>query len=52
MNKNIDFLDIIHRPSFYLKRRFGDWTLSPFSVRKLTHLGTIDRASPISGDRY
>jgi hypothetical protein len=24
-------LDIIHRPEFYLKQRFGDWSLYPFS---------------------
>jgi hypothetical protein len=23
--------DIIHRPAFCLKQRFGDWILSPFS---------------------
>jgi hypothetical protein len=26
----IAILDIIHRPVFYLKQRFGDWILSPF----------------------
>jgi hypothetical protein len=26
--KIIDFLDIIHRPVFYLKQRFEDWTVS------------------------
>jgi hypothetical protein len=27
----ITILDIIHRHLFYLKRRFGDWSLSPSS---------------------
>jgi hypothetical protein len=34
INKVIDFLDIIHCPVLYLKRRFGDWTLSPSSGKK------------------
>jgi hypothetical protein len=39
-----DFLDINH---FYLKRRFGHWTLFPFSGKKPTQLGPINMASSI-----
>jgi hypothetical protein len=28
---NIILLDIIHRPVYFSKQRFGDWILSPFS---------------------
>jgi hypothetical protein len=42
----IYFLDIIHRPVFYLKRRFGDCILPPSSGKTTTHLGPIDRAGP------
>jgi hypothetical protein len=31
ININITILDIIHRPVFHLKQRFGDWILSPSS---------------------
>jgi hypothetical protein len=34
----IDFLDIIHHPSFYFKQRFGDWSLNPSSGKKPSHL--------------
>jgi hypothetical protein len=36
----------MHRRDLNLKRRFGDWTLSPSSGKKRTMLGPIDRASP------
>jgi hypothetical protein len=32
MQHNNLLLDVIHRAVFYLKQRFGDWTLSPFST--------------------
>jgi hypothetical protein len=32
--------------SFYLKQRFGDWTLSLFSGKKSDQSGPISRASP------
>jgi hypothetical protein len=32
-------LGIVHLPNFYLKRRFGDWTLSPPSRKKRILLG-------------
>jgi hypothetical protein len=53
---SIRFLVIIYRPVYFLKKkktsclffktqRFGDWILSPSSV-KSTQLGPVDRASP------
>jgi hypothetical protein len=37
-----------HAPScfYYLKQRFGDWSLLPPSRKKPTQLGPTDRASP------
>jgi hypothetical protein len=40
------FLDVIHGPGFYFKRRFGDWIQSPSSGKEPTQLGPIDRATP------
>jgi hypothetical protein len=42
----IDLLHIIHRPMFYLKQYFGNWTLPPSSGTKPTKLESIDRATP------
>jgi hypothetical protein len=42
----ISFLDIILGPNIYLKRCFGDRTLSPSSGKKPILLGPIDIASP------
>jgi hypothetical protein len=41
----IGFLDIIRQPIF-IKKRFGDCTLPPFSGKKPIQLGPIDGASP------
>jgi hypothetical protein len=38
------FLDIIRRPGFCLKQRFGDWILSPSSGETYT-FGQIDGAN-------
>jgi hypothetical protein len=43
----IDFLDVINRSIFYLKLRFGDWTLSPSSGKNPIHLGPVDRTGSI-----
>jgi hypothetical protein len=47
----MNFLDIIHRRFFYLKQRFGDWTLPPSSGKKYTFFVPIDRAVTISSFR-
>jgi hypothetical protein len=37
---------LIHRPDFYSKQCFGDWSLPPSSGKNPTHFGPIDRANP------
>jgi hypothetical protein len=56
-------LDIIYRPVFYLKQRFGDWILSPSSDKSLHkiclkqqdwtehHLKEIQEIDPHVSDR-
>jgi hypothetical protein len=39
----VNFMDIIHHPNFYLKRRFGGWILSPSLGKTLTLLCPVDR---------
>jgi hypothetical protein len=47
-----DFMDIIRSPVFYLKERFGDWTLFPSSGKKPFQWEPVDRAYPylLTGD--
>jgi hypothetical protein len=45
----IEFLDIIHRPVFYLKQRSGDWILPPSSGKQLRSLAQSTELVPISG---
>jgi hypothetical protein len=45
----IVFLDIIHRPAFNLKQRFGEWILSPSSGENLLSWAQSTVLVPISG---
>jgi hypothetical protein len=45
------FSDVIHRPVFYLKQRFGDWSLSPSTGKNLLSWAKLTELVLISGLR-